>query len=118
MSEHVASNFATYQTNNGAPVFDTFFILSSVAGQLHLFAFESEAQRAAALEHQLSVGKESESVPHHRAYDLIRNGMPAWLFEGGNDDLTTWTPLSLARGPKGSWSPRVIDGGIVAAALD
>jgi len=117
MSEHIPSNFATYQTNNGAPVFSTFFVLSSVCGDLHLFAFESEEQRRAAVACQLERGKDAEAVSHHRAFDLIRNGMSAWLFEGGNDDVTTYTPLSLARGNKGSWSPRVIEGGIPVAAL-
>lgn len=118
MSEHAPSNMATYQTNNGRPVFDTFFVLSSVCGELNLFAFASDEQRKAVIEAQQKLGKSPVSISHKAAFDYARDGMPIWLYEGGNCDVMTFTPLSLAAGNKGGWKPRVIEGGLAVAPLE
>ena len=118
MPDHVPSNFATYQKANGEPVFDTHFLMMEISGSFQLFAFATEEERKAALAVQLERRKNCVTISHKEAFDNVRSGMDAWLYEGGNDDVMTYTQLTLAPGFKRGWIPRVIEGGFPVVARE
>ena len=114
MADFQTSNIATYQTDDGAPVYDAHFVEMTLAGHSCLVAFRTETLRARALAVHSSNGSAREPVKARDAYMRIKQGEPAWLFEDDRETATCYTPLEISGGFKGGWKPRIIQGGKVA----
>lgn len=88
MTTHVPSNFATYQTTEGQPVFDTFFALLDDIP----VAFTSSDMRDKAMQAAATRGQDGRAVSHKDAFEMLRGGAVAFLYEAGQP----WQQMRIA----------------------
>ena len=93
---HVPSNFATYCTQDGQPVFETHFVSMDIGAGLQLFAFQSADAQQAAIAAAHKRGQVANALKHCDAFYRMRYGRQAWLYEGAPGGMPTWSPLIIA----------------------